>query len=156
MEPGEAGTAGLPAINEHYDELPLPYSPTRLIKESLRLHGRLNKDLDSLSSKDGRPKMNNEAYDAFCESNYRANLRKAAYYGDYNEASSRSNSYSKKLRRIKERTQRHGDFDDLDKLYSSDVSALKKLQMTENNAEKFDRSKALGANAQAGRDDNFA
>ena len=24
-----------------------PFSPTRLIKESLRLHGRLNRDLDS-------------------------------------------------------------------------------------------------------------
>lgn len=71
------------------------------------------------------------AYDDFCESNYRKNLRKAAYYGDFNEASSRSHSYSKKMRLIKERSLRHSDTIDLEKLYSSDVSVVKKLQMTD-------------------------
>lgn len=134
--------ASLPAINEFTSdrcalEAVMPeldcYSPTRLIKESLRLHGHLNRDLEN-SLNGGK-----NAYEDFCESNYRTNLRKAAYYGDYNEASSRSHSYSKKMRRIKERSERHGDADDLDKLYSSDVSALKKLQMTENNHDKLGR-----------------
>ena len=52
----EGDLSALPAINEHDMELSLPYSPTRLLKESLRIHGRLNKDLDSLSSKDGYPR----------------------------------------------------------------------------------------------------
>ena len=112
-------------------ELDLPYSPTRLIKESLRLHGHLNRDFDT--------SVRGNAYDDFCESNYRKNLRQAAYYGDYNEASSRSHSYSKKMRMIKERSERHIDDEDLDKLYSSDVSALKKLQMVESNHDKIER-----------------
>jgi len=100
------------------------------------LHGVLNRDLDSLSTvskEGGRNQGGGGAYEDFCESNYRRNLRQAAYYGDYNEASSRSNSYSKKMRLIKERTNRHGDMEDLDKLYSSDISVLKKLQLTEKN-----------------------
>ena len=59
------------------------------------------------------------------------------------------------MRRIQERSKRH-EFDDLDKLYSSDVSALKKLQMTENNQERFIRNKALGAPQSPQRDENFA
>ena len=59
------------------------------------------------------------------------------------------------MRRIKERTERHGDAEDLDKFYSSDISALKKLQMTENNHEKLERKKAKSPDSPR-KDENFA
>ena len=59
------------------------------------------------------------------------------------------------MRRIQERSKRH-ELDDLDKLYSSDVSALKKLQMTENNQERFIRNQALQTTESPRKDENFA
>ena len=113
------------------------------------MHGKLNRDLDSHSSATHR-----NAYDAFCESNYRRTLRKAAYYGDYNEASSRSHSYCKKMRHMKERSLRHGDNEDLDKLYSSDISTVKKMLMAESNKGKLKHHKV--DTGSPNKDENFA
>ena len=61
------------------------------------------------------------------------------------------------MRNIKERSLRHENTEDLQKLYSSDVSALKKLQMAENNQSKLDRQKAQARGASPDkRDENFA
>ena len=71
------------------------------------------------------------------ESNYRQNLRQAASFGDYNDRS--SSSYNKTMRRIYERSQRHQDAQDLNHLYSNDVSVLKKLKITEKSLEQQSR-----------------
>ena len=98
------------------------------MKESLRLHGQLTKDQQERLAQQAK-NIGSNAYEDFVESNYRQNLRQAASFGDYNDRS--SSSYSKTMRRIYERSQRHQDAQDLNHLYSNDVSALKKLKIAE-------------------------
>ena len=66
----------------------------------------------------------------------------------------RSTSYSTKMKNIRERTNRHANNDDVDQIYSSDISAIKKLKLVEQNAEKFTKSK-VGPNTES-KDENFA
>ena len=108
-----SGLLGLPAIEEQQNSLASPsgnlsftnYSPTKFIKESLRLHGNLQK------SNKNSPRGN--AYDEFVEQNYRQNLQRAAYVGEYSESQA-SRSYTKKMKEIKGRSQRHANDSDLD------------------------------------------
>ena len=63
----------------------------------------------------------------------------------------RSTSYSTKMKNIRDRSKRHANNDDVDQIYSSDISAIKKLKLVEQNAEKFKD----GSTVQS-KDENFA
>ena len=54
-----------------------------------------------------------------------------------NDMTMRSTSYSTKMKNIRDRSKRHANNDDVDQIYSSDISAIKKLKLVEQNAEKF-------------------
>ena len=56
------------------------------------------------------------------------------------------------MRSIKERSERHGEKDDYEKLFASDVSALKKLQVQEKNYQKLTQNSPDSPR----KDENFA
>ena len=74
-----------------------------------------------------------DAYEDFVDQNYKHMQRAAAMKGNYHGSSQRSQSYSKRMSMIKDRAHRHGNAD-VKQIYSSDVSALKKLQIVESNS----------------------
>ena len=121
------------------------YSPSRLIKESLRLHGQLiRKSGAPLSPRIGNP----AAYEEFVENNYRQNLRQAALalQGDImgrSSASQRSNSYLASMHSLKQRSIRHSKLDDFEQIYANDVSALKKLKIHEDNLQRLSKGRLL-------------
>ena len=55
------------------------------------------------------------------------------------------------MKNIRDRSKRHAKNDDVDQIYSSDISAIKKLKLVEQNAEKFKE----GSTVQI-KDENFA
>ena len=132
-------SGALPAINEQIKmiESNACYSPTGLIKESLRLHGKLDRRSQmSGSNLGGR----GDAYEDFVEQNYRHMQKKAVNRGTYHDLSQSSLSYSKRMNMMNDRAQRHGNQGDFSQLYYSDISALKKLQIVESGsprAQKF-------------------
>jgi len=113
------------------DKTSVQYSPSRLIKESLRLHGQLIRTKGAPPSpRLGKP----AAYEEFVENNYLQNLRQAAIalHGDMlarSSASQRSNSYLASMNSMLQRSIRHSKLDDLEQIYANDISALKKLKI---------------------------
>ena len=58
------------------------------------------------------------------------------------------------MKNIRDRTNRHANNDDVDQIYSSDISAIKKLKLVEQNAEKLTKGK-VGPITES-KDENFA
>ena len=68
----------------------------------------------------------------------------AARLGQYSNANKRSSSYSRQMQKIEERSQRHSEQRNFEHIFSSDISALKKLQLVEErNSEARSRSKLI-------------
>ena len=59
-----------------------------------------------------------------------------------------------KMKNLRDRSKRHANNEDVEQIYSSDVSAIKKLKLVEQNAIKF--SKEKGVAPVQSKDENFA
>jgi len=74
----------------------------------------------------------NKAYSAKKQAvKFKEAQKEAARLGQYTDNTKRSQSYARQMRKIEERAQRHMDQSDFDYLYSSDISASKKLKSVE-------------------------